>query len=137
MRGGAACGLVLGIVAGAAAWADIDMQPGLWEDETMGSSGAPHTERKCFLARDIANTDKFQHGRIPDPEGRCTASAYEGDGRHVAYTVTCKAGSASAQTRYIASYFGDHAMVSVIDDFSIKTITRRRIGDCDKSSFGP
>jgi hypothetical protein len=133
MKHGAA-GIALLFCTGAA-WGDVNMQPGLWDDQTILSDGTVKTDQKCFLARDIENTARFQRGEIADPEGACIAHNYKAVGDAISYTLVCTAAGATITSEVQATYEGDHATATVTRDSGVTRLTRHRIGDCDKSSF--
>ncbi|HLY55538.1 MAG TPA: DUF3617 family protein [Stellaceae bacterium] len=125
--------VVLGLGLAVAAWGDLNMKPGLWEEVATKADGSHQTKQSCYLAKDIQNTEKFERGEAAAENGACTASEYHRDGNTVTYTLTCTAGG---QSSVVATYFGDHTAAVITHGSTVMTVTRKRIGDCSKSSFG-
>ena len=116
-----------------AALADINMQPGLWETRT-DESGTILEE--CYLSQDVANTDKFQRGLLPYPGGSCVATNFQQNGATRSYTLTCTINGEHLTKQITATYAGDHGTAAVATAGGTAHYTRKRIGNCDKSSFG-
>jgi len=128
--------LVLAAVTTASA-ASLKMQPGLWEDAIAAPDGAFHTEQKCYLQKDIDNIEAFQKGALLSPEQSCHASGFKAKGDTITYTLTCKIGGTESTSEITATYAGTTVSGSVTKDGNVTRLTRRRIGDCTKSSISP
>ena len=127
--------MLLGL-AGVASAAQLKMQPGMWEDTIAGSDGSMHTEQKCYLQNDIDNMDAFQRGRIGTPEQSCKASGYQANGDTITYTLTCTSGGQVSSSHVTATYAGTQVTGTIQKDSGAVTrLTRRRVGDCSKSSL--
>ncbi|HLJ21664.1 MAG TPA: hypothetical protein VKU84_15770, partial [Stellaceae bacterium] len=71
------------------AWAELNMQPGMWDEiKTVGSNQLP-PERKCYLQKDVDALDGFQRGTAPAGKSPCSASGYKAVGNFTSYTLTC------------------------------------------------
>src|SRR5690242_21577255 len=70
------------------AWADLNMQPGLWESSTMVGGETRSTEQKCYVQKDVEALEKFQKGQSP-LAAPCRASGYKALGNTTSYTLTC------------------------------------------------
>jgi hypothetical protein len=119
------------------AWAELNMQPGLW-DEAITVAGNPMPPaQKCYLQKDIDALDRFQRGGEPPGKNPCSASGYRALGNTMSYTLTCvingkKSVSAVSMNYDGARITGDIAGV----DGTVSRVINTRVGDCSESSFG-
>jgi hypothetical protein len=127
----AIAGVAMGVALAAAAASGPNMLPGVWEETMTAPDGTTQTHQLCFLRKDIDNTDKFQRGLIPAPNGNCKSSDYRASGDEISYSLTCD----GRVKKVTARYAGDHASATVDDGGQISHITRTRIGDCTVSDF--
>jgi hypothetical protein len=132
----AACAIVA-LVFPISAWADLNMQPGLWESTmTVGGNAMP-LEQKCYLQKDIDALDRFQRGLDPPGQTPCSASNYREVGNAMTYTLTCQIGGKKTISAVTTTYDGDRITGTISGlDGTVSTILNTRINDCTESSFG-
>lgn len=131
------CATLLALMPLVPAWADLNMQPGLWESATMVGGETRSTERKCYMRKDIDALEKFQQGQSP-PGAPCTASGYKALGNTMNYTVTCEMNGTKTVSAVTATYGGTviHGSIASLDGTVSATFVNSRIGGCSESSFG-
>jgi hypothetical protein len=118
------------------AWADLNMQPGLWESSTMVGGSTASTEQKCYMQKDIDALEKFQQGQSP-PGAPCTASRYKALGNTMNYTVTCEINGTKSVSAVTTTYDGTQIRGSIATpEGVVSTFVNSRIGGCSQSSFG-
>jgi hypothetical protein len=127
--------VALAVSLTAAAAAQLNMQPGLWEDEISAPDGAFHTVQKCYVQKDIDTIDAFQKGAVMSPDQSCRASDYKASGDTVTYMLVCNIDKQQTISQITATYHGTEVSGSVTKDGNVTRLTRRRIGDCSKSSI--
>src|SRR5262249_16959129 len=89
MRAVAIAYAVVALVSPVSAWADLNMEPGVWEAiMTVGDNQMP-PEQKCYLKKDVDALDQFQRGADPPGKNPCAASGYKALGNTMRYTLTC------------------------------------------------
>jgi len=118
------------------AWADLNMQPGLWESSTMVGGETRSTEQKCYVQKDVEALEKFQKGQSP-LAAPCRASGYKALGNTTSYTLTCEMNGNKSVSAVTAIYDGSMIHGSITNaDGNVSTFVNSRIGDCGRSSFG-
>jgi hypothetical protein len=119
------------------AWADLNMQPGLWESTmTVGGNAMP-AERKCYLQKDVDTLDRFQRGVATPGGAPCSASNYHELGNTMQYTLTCQIAGKKSVSAVSTTYDGDRITGTIAGiDGTVSTMVNNRIGDCSESSFG-
>ena len=119
-----------------AAWADLNMQPGLWESTMTVGGNAMRPEQKCYLQKDIDALDKFQRGTDPG-KSPCLASGYKALGNTMSYTLTCQINGQKSISAVTTTYDGDRITGEIAGlDGTVSKLVTTRIGNCTDSSFG-
>ena len=120
-----------------AAWAELNMKPGLWESTLTVAGNETPKEQKCYLQKDIDSLERFQRGEEPPGQNPCTASNYKALGNIMTYTLTCEANGKKSVSAVTTNYDGDRitGLIAGVDG-TVTQLLNVRIGDCTESSFG-
>jgi len=120
-----------------AAWADLNMQSGLWEITTTLNGAPAGSVRKCYLPKDLRNLEASQHGMGPMANPHCQTSDYKATRDTVTFTMTCKTHEVTTTSEAQLVFEGDRtAGVFKSSDGNFTSVYSRRIADCSVSSFG-
>ena len=131
----AACAVAL--LAPISAWADLNMEPGLWETiMTVGGNEMP-PDRKCYVQKDIDDLDRFQRGQGKTAGNPCTTAGYTALGNTMSYTLTCTINGKRTVSAVTMSYDRTRITGEITGvDGTQSRLINTRIGECSKSSFG-
>jgi len=118
------------------AWAELNMEPGLWEAiMTVGDNRMP-PEQKCYLQKDVDALDRFQRGADPSGKNPCSASGYKAIGNTMKYTLTCVINGRKSVSAVTMNYDGIRITGEIAAvDGTVSRVLNSRIGDCSQSSF--
>jgi len=118
------------------AWAELNMEPGLWEAiMTVGDNRMP-PEQKCYLQKDIDALDRFQRGADPPANNPCSASGFRAIGNTMNYTLTCVINGRKSVSAVTMNYDAIRITGEIAGiDGTVSRVLNTRIGDCSQSSF--
>jgi len=137
MRAVATLCAVVALASPLPAWAELNMQPGLWDEvKTVAGNQMPPAQ-KCYLQKDIDALDRFQRGAEPAGQYPCSASGYRALGNTMSYTLICVISGKKSTSAVTLNYDGTRITgeISGIDG-TLSRVINTRIGDCSQSSFG-
>jgi uncharacterized protein DUF3617 len=136
MRVVATLGTVVALALPIPAWADLNMQPGLWEAlMTVGGNQMP-PDQKCYLKKDVDALDRFQRGTEPPGKNPCSASGYGALGNSMSYTLTCVINGKKSISAVTMNYDGTRISGQITGvDGTVTQVLNTRVGDCSQSSF--
>jgi hypothetical protein len=118
-----------------AAYASLNMKPGLWETATIIQGKKASAEQKCYLQKDVDHLEKQMRGEVSEPKQPCVFANYKQTGNTVTVKMTCTFGGKPHPSVLSATYNGDTTTGKVISDGVATEIESKRLGDCTKSSF--
>ncbi len=132
---GTLCALVV-LASPIAAWAELNMQPGMWEAIMTVSGNQMPAEQKCYLQKDIDSLDRFQRGTEQPNGNPCSASGYKAFGNRATYTLTCNINGRRSVSAVTMNYDGNRITGEIVGvDGTVTQVLNTRIGDCTQSSF--
>jgi hypothetical protein len=137
MRAVAILCAVVALAAPIPAWAELNMQPGLWDEVMTVAGNQMPPAQKCYLQKDVDALDRFQRGAEPPGKNPCSTSGYRALGNTMIYTLTCVINGKMSTSAVTMNYDGTRITGEITGvDGTLSRVANTRVGDCSESSFG-